>query len=165
MADELQIMKRTKHGVMMNFNVSRLDDFFLDDGMAIDDLLTPADRQIIVNYALNSIRAAETDRALPGSESVQFYHGESVVARCEQEGIIKVVYSLHDVEHVRRTFGPPWYRPLSFEWQPIEAIREYFGEALGIYFAFLGEIGGIAWIKFCVVYHLLSASQSSTRWC
>lgn len=36
-----------------------------------------------------------------------------------------------------KKFGPSWYLA-GFTKQPIETIREYFGESLGIYFSFVG---------------------------
>lgn len=47
-ADELEMMKPTRSGVMKNFNISCLDDFFINDAMAIDNVLTVADRQMII---------------------------------------------------------------------------------------------------------------------
>lgn len=136
-ADELELMKKTKSGVMKNFNVSCLDDFFLDDNMDVDDVLTTADRQLIVKHALDCIKAAEMERHLPGMEQVQFYHGQSIVAACLEAGIIESVYALQDREFLKK-FGPEWYLKW-FSKQPIERIREYFGESLGIYFSFVGE--------------------------
>lgn len=97
LADELEIMKKTKSGVMKNFNVSCLDDFFLDDNMDIDNVLTAADRQIIIKHALDSIRASENERHLPGNEQeVSFYQGQSVIAACLEEGVIECVYALQN---------------------------------------------------------------------
>lgn len=92
----MEIMKMTKSGVMKNFNVSCLDDFFLDESMDIDNVLTAADRQIIVKYALDSIRAVESERHLPGMEQVAFYQGQSVIAACLEEGVIECVYALQN---------------------------------------------------------------------
>lgn len=81
---------------MKNFNVSCLDDFFLDENMDIDNVLTAADRQIIVKHALDSIRAGESERHLPGMERVGFYQGQSVIAACLEEGVIECVYALQN---------------------------------------------------------------------
>lgn len=72
-ADELEIMKKTKSGVMKNFNISCLDDFFLDGNMDVENILTAADKQIIVKHALDSIKANEYEKSLPGSEHVSFH--------------------------------------------------------------------------------------------
>lgn len=65
-------MKKTKSGVMKNFNISCLDDFFLDGNMDVENILTAADKQIIVKHALDNIKASEHERFLPGSEHVSF---------------------------------------------------------------------------------------------
>lgn len=36
---------------MKNFNISCLDDFFINDSMAIDGVLTLVDRQMIIKHA------------------------------------------------------------------------------------------------------------------
>lgn len=71
-ADELEIMKKTKSGVMKNFNISCLDDFFLDGNMDVENILTAADKQIIVKHVLDNIKANEHEKSLPGSEHVKF---------------------------------------------------------------------------------------------
>lgn len=95
-ADELGIMKPTKEGIMRNFNVVSLDDFLTKETMSIDDILTQADRQIIVKHALESIKAKEYERNFPGTESVPLYHGESIIQACLKAEMITCMYSLHD---------------------------------------------------------------------
>lgn len=89
-------MKPTKGGVMKNFNISCLDDFFLDESMEIDNILTMADKQIIIKHAVDSIRANEYEKHLPGNESVPLYHGQSIIAACLEEGLVVNIYSLRD---------------------------------------------------------------------
>lgn len=46
-------------------------------------------------------------------------------------------YYFYYLKEFLKKFGPSWY----FKWfqpQPVESIREYFGESIGIYFAFVG---------------------------
>lgn len=95
-ADELGIMKQTRSGVMKSINISCLDEFFLNETMDIDDILTRADKQIIIKYTLDSIRANEYERYLPGYKLVQLYHGQSIIAACYAEGLIIDYYPLRD---------------------------------------------------------------------
>lgn len=105
-ADELEIMKPTRSGVMKNFNVSCLDDFFVDDNMAIDNVLTLADRQIIIKHALDSIRANPSEKHVPGYEHMTLYHGQPLVDALQMEGLIENIYSLRDtVIGIRFCFG------------------------------------------------------------
>lgn len=96
LADELGLMKKTRSGFMRNFNVVSLDDFFVDDKMDIDDLLTPADCQYLVKYALENIKAKRNERNFPGTEIEQLYHGESIIQAAITNGMIHCMYSLHD---------------------------------------------------------------------
>lgn len=135
-ADEIGMVKHSKTGGMKNFNLVSLDEFFLNDSMSIDDLLTSADRQLIIKYALDTIKAKENEKNILGSEQIQLYHGESIMEACINGDIIKNMYSLHDRESIKK-LGPDWY--LRIGKQPLDRIREYFGESIGIYFAFAGN--------------------------
>lgn len=135
-ADEIGMVKHCKTGGMKNFNLVSLDDFFLNDSMSIDDLLTSADRQLIIKNALDTIKAKENERNILGSEQIQLYHGESIMEACINGEIIKNMYSLHDKESIKK-LGPDWYFRIGK--QPLDRIREYFGESIGIYFAFAGN--------------------------
>lgn len=99
-ADELELMKPTRSGVMKNFNISCLDDFFVNEKMEIDNVLTLADRQTIIKHALDNVRAMPHEKHLPGYEHVLLYHGQSIVAALHEEGLIANIYSLRD------TVGP-----------------------------------------------------------
>lgn len=95
-ADELELMKPTRSGVMKNFNISCLDDFFINDAMAIDNVLTVADRQMIIKYAIDSIKATEFEKFIPGYENILLYHGQSLINACMEEGLIVNMFSLRD---------------------------------------------------------------------
>lgn len=134
-ADELELMKPTRSGVMKNFNVSCLDDFFIDDSMAIDNVLTLADRQMIIKHAIDNIKANEIEKYIPGYEHIQLYHGQSIINACMEESLIINIFALRDEDYLKKL--KPWYSK-SFHWQPLDRIRDYFGESIGIYFAFVG---------------------------
>lgn len=96
LADELELMKPTRSGVMKNFNISCLDDFFIDDSMAIDNVLTLAERQMLLKHAVDNIKAIDFEKVIPGYEHIHLYHGQSLVAACLEEGLIDNIYSLRD---------------------------------------------------------------------
>lgn len=73
-----------------------MDEFFVDDNMAIDNVLTLADRQIIIKHALDSIRASPNEKHVPGYEHMTLYHGQSLVDALQMEGLIENIYSLRD---------------------------------------------------------------------
>lgn len=95
-ADELELMKPTRTGVMRNFNISCLDDFFIDDDMAIDTVLTLGERQMLLKHAIDSIKATEFEKCIPGYEHVLLYHGQSLIQACLEEELIVNVFSLRD---------------------------------------------------------------------
>lgn len=97
LADEMGIMKKSKSGIMKNFNVVSLDDFFVNDDMDVDDILTQADKQIIMKHALESIKAKISEKNIPGcADFISLYHGESIIEAAINSGIITNLYTLHD---------------------------------------------------------------------
>jgi len=76
-AEELELKKRDKNGLIREFTVSQLDDF-LEDGMHVDDLLTTAERQYIVRHELENIRAQKEDDQVPGYSAFHLYEGQSI---------------------------------------------------------------------------------------
>jgi anoctamin-10 len=76
-AEELELRKRDKCGLIREFTVSQLDDF-LEDGMHVDDLLTTAEKQYIVRHELENIRALTEDDQVPGYPDFRLYEGQSI---------------------------------------------------------------------------------------
>lgn len=76
-AEELELKKRDKYGLIREFTVSQLDDF-LEDGMHVDDLLTTAEREYIVRHELENIRAQKEDDQVPGYPAFRLYEGQSI---------------------------------------------------------------------------------------
>lgn len=71
---------------MKNFNISCLDDFFIDDSMAIDNVLTLAERQAIIKHVVDNVKASEFIKCIPGYEHVTLYQGQSLIAAFTEEG-------------------------------------------------------------------------------
>jgi hypothetical protein len=68
--------------------------------MSMDDILSSADCQILVKYALDSIKAQENEKFIPGCVSAALYHGESIIHATINANIIKNMYTLHDKVHL-----------------------------------------------------------------
>jgi anoctamin-10 len=107
--------------------------------MTIDDILTPADKQFVIKYALENIKALADERHIAGYNAMQLYHGESIIHSMISEELIVNMFTLHDKSFMKRLGDEWWNVKKIIQPQPIEKIRRYFGDAIGIYFSFVGE--------------------------
>ncbi|XP_029849538.2 anoctamin-8 [Ixodes scapularis] len=98
-----------------------------------EHFLSSQERQSIVFYFLNSLRAREGD-VLQG---VYFMEGQSIVQRCLSENLVSQVLPLHHTGDLNR-LKRDWV--LAFlKLQPLDDICSYFGVKIAIYFAWLGH--------------------------
>nr|XP_018904651.1 PREDICTED: anoctamin-10 isoform X1 [Bemisia tabaci]XP_018904652.1 PREDICTED: anoctamin-10 isoform X1 [Bemisia tabaci] len=134
-AEELEIRKRDKRGILRHFVVKELEEFLLYDG-PVEDIFTSAEKQSIVRYELENIRALAEESYLPGYPHLKFYEGQSIISALLHWGLIIQVFPLHDEENVRK-LGTQWYLA-PFGHQPFNEIKLYFGESVALYFHFLG---------------------------
>lgn len=102
--------------------------------MDVDEILTAADRQLIVKHALDNIKADKDEKFIPGHQ-VPLFHGQSIIHAMLTEELIVNMLSLHDKD-IMKKLGPSWYA--SYKPQPIQRIRDYFGESVAMYFSFVG---------------------------
>uniref|UniRef100_A0A336KEP0 Anoctamin n=2 Tax=Culicoides sonorensis TaxID=179676 RepID=A0A336KEP0_CULSO len=134
LADEVALMKRSKRGDMMIFSVAALSDFW-DPKMDINSILTFAERQFLVKHALDSIKPFNDETCVPGYAKIKLDQTRPLIQTYIKEGLITDFYSLHDVEYLK-LLTVDWYKP--YRKQPLDKIRYYFGESIGMYFGFLG---------------------------
>ncbi|XP_072051676.1 anoctamin-10-like, partial [Amphiura filiformis] len=128
------LKKHCKDGNLREFSRVNLDQFPHED----KHFLTTCDCQRIIYYLLLQIRSNEK-QDIPGCSKLVLYKGQRVIPKCIDAKLIAQLYPLHIPEELAG-LTKIWYatfNTLSLD-QPIERIREYFGEAMGIYFSFLG---------------------------
>lgn len=114
------------------------------DNMTIDDILTPADKQVCINFALDSIKAQAEERHVAGYSTLFLYHGQSIIHALISEELIVNMFSLHDKERIKRLGSEWWNLRQMIRPQPIEKIRNYFGDSIALYFSFVGKFAAPA---------------------
>lgn len=115
-AEEMDLIKEDRHGVMREFTVAQFEDF-LKEGMRVDDILTNGEKQNLVRHELENIRALAEDNHIPGYPSYSLYEGQSIFQVCQMYGIVTKLYPLHDEETLKK-LGPQWYMTI-FGKQPV----------------------------------------------
>ncbi|XP_063783420.1 anoctamin-6 [Pseudophryne corroboree] len=118
------------------FEKDRMDEFYIQDR---EIFFTPATRSRIVHFILSRVEYAVKDNVKKFG-----------INKLLDSGIYKAAYPLHDCRfnvpaedprcpNERNLLYREWVHPWSFyKLQPMDLIRKYYGEKIGIYFAWLG---------------------------
>ncbi|XP_077125102.1 anoctamin-10 [Ranitomeya variabilis] len=133
-AETAGFVKESNDGTMRPFLYSNRVEYknFLGDG---EDFLTMAECQYIIKHELDNLRAQD-ETSIPGYPQSKLYPGKSIVRRMQTSGVLIQIFPLHDKEELKR-LSFQWYRQIKFAYQPIDNIRHYFGDTIGLYFGFL----------------------------
>lgn len=113
-----------------------------------DDFLTMAERQYIIKRELEHLRAKD-ETMIPGYPQAKLYPGKSILRRALTSKILVQMYPLHDTEKLKK-LSQIWYRHMKPAFQPLDDIRQYFGETIAIYFGFL-EFFTLALIPMAII--------------
>ncbi|KAM9307665.1 anoctamin-10 [Gastrophryne carolinensis] len=132
-AEAAGFVKESTDGSMKPFLYTNRTEFkdFHDNG---ENFLTMAECQYIIKHELDNLRAQD-ETHIPGYSQSKLYPGKSIVRRMQTSGILLQIFPLHDREQLKR-LAKDWYGRMNIS-QPIDDIRHYFGDTIGLYFAFL----------------------------
>ncbi|XDV53126.1 hypothetical protein PO909_021708 [Leuciscus waleckii] len=133
--EDLGLCKTYQDGNMTAFSFDDRDNFCNIDDM--QKFLTLAERQYIVKYELDSMRAME-DQRIPGipTPKGKLKARVSILQKLEKAGVIRNVTPLHD-QKLLTALGKQWYSQKSLWGQPLDSIHAYFGGTIAYYFSFL----------------------------
>lgn len=133
--EELGLCKPYRDGEMTSFSFHNRDNFQNADNM--QEFLTIAERQYIIKYELDSLRARK-DLNIPGlpEDKGLLRARQNICQTLQKAGVILDMVPLRQKQTLDE-LGKSWYSGRQLWGQPLDAIQSYFGGSVGFYFSFL----------------------------
>ena len=138
LATELRLTKTNLKGRSKKFRLDKMDSFCVDG----DDsqLFTSAETLMMIRYQMDNIRSNRYQH-MPTLDVI-FYRGESIMDKLLCLDMV-VMHPLHQKDQLNK-IADDWYgshcKLHSILKQPLDSIRNYWGESEGFFFAFLQSL-------------------------
>ncbi|XP_029289429.1 anoctamin-10 [Cottoperca gobio] len=131
--EELGLCKTYRTEEMEAFSYIDRDNFKYSDNMEV--FLTLAERQYIVKYELDGLRA-QRDLRIPGlSDSHTLQQRDNIWQKLGSAGVIVDTFPLHNPNKLK-DLSEAWYSGNQLI-QPLDSVNGYFGSPVAFYFSFL----------------------------
>ncbi|XP_044050569.1 anoctamin-10-like [Siniperca chuatsi] len=131
--EELGLCKTYRNEDMEAFSYNDRDNFKDSDNMEV--FLTLAERQYIVKYELDGLRA-QRDLRIPGlSDRYTLQHRDNIWQKLGSAGVIVDMFPLHNPGKLK-DLSEAWYSGNQLA-QPLDSVNGYFGSSVAFYFSFL----------------------------
>ncbi|KAM9816357.1 anoctamin-10 isoform 1-T1 [Syngnathus typhle] len=131
--EELGLCKTFKNGEMETFSYDNRENFRHSDNMEM--FLTVAEKQYIVKYELEGLRARR-DVRIPGlADKYALQHRDNIWHKMISAGVVVDTFPLHNKAKLKE-LSKSWYSGNQLS-QPLDSVNAYFGSTVGFYFSFL----------------------------
>lgn len=131
--EELGLCKTYKSKDMEAFSYNDRDNFKDSDNM--EAFLTLAERQYIIKYELDGLRA-QRDLRIPGlPDSHTLQNRDNIWQKLGSAGVILDTFPLHIPDKLK-DLSEAWYSGNQLV-QPLDSVNGYFGSSVAFYFSFL----------------------------
>ncbi|XP_039988884.1 anoctamin-10 isoform X1 [Xiphias gladius] len=131
--EELGLCKPYHNGDMLAFSYNDRVNFKDSDNMEV--FLTLAERQYIVKYELDGLRA-QRDLRIPGlSDSCMLQKRDNIWQKLGSAGVVVDMFPLHSLDQLK-DLSDAWYSGNHLA-QPLDSVNGYFGSSVAFYFSFL----------------------------
>ena len=131
-AEQLGLKKEYEDRTFREFSIANAQHF---KNSGDDEFLAESENHYIIKTLLDGLRAVD-ETHIPGHPSVKLYPGKSILHRMKSSLLIAELFPLHN-RTTLHNLRMVWYKNNVNFLSSIHEVQRYFGEAIGIYFAFL----------------------------